>query len=362
MDTTAHDNHHTSMTPLLTSGILPYYYVGTFAGAPDPSSHLPGTRVWFTDRPGSKGGEFMCRESHLVGSPTVNIWDKVGYTPIYEAPYASIVSNYDANLYEGCMARATEGPVGFDVMARNSRWLPAHGHIALDQLNGLTLVKAPTINANASGTANGATTVATAIPNYIRKGYFYVPANCLHASAQPSAGFYYGEMADSINITFYNNSYTPTLADYPIEPAIKVPFSGAVPGGAGVTTTIPFFITEVPAGLLGEYGSVKLDMIGETNNSNREHALHVAFDGSAVVSENNASVTSFACSQVIHNTAYNRQRLMTLFTRASTTAATIVSTVDTSVAVPITLSFSTSDSSLDWMTCTYISCLVEASV
>lgn len=259
--------------------------------------------------------------------------------------YANIVSGYAAATYSGRKAFATDvGPSGSEFFSNGSRWIPVNGRVLLDRLT-LPLVKAPTINANASGTANGATALATAVPTRFAKAYFYVPANSIVASH--SAGWYYGEMSDTTNITFYNNTYTPAAGVYPTEPTNKVAFSGAVPGGTGVTSSVTAFISAVKGGILGEYGALYSDALVECNSTAGGKAFQINFNASAVCIDNPNSTASAHGIHVIKNMAYNRQRTASRLINNTTALAAYSTSVDTSADATLSYIIQTSSAAND---------------
>ncbi len=93
-----------------------YFYSGTYSSAPDPSSLQTGTTAWFTDKPDSKGGAFVVRESS--GTPGTYIYDRIGGGPIVHDKFANCVSGYNMTTYDGCTFRCTDiGVTGTNFIA-----------------------------------------------------------------------------------------------------------------------------------------------------------------------------------------------------------------------------------------------------
>jgi hypothetical protein len=244
------------------------------------------------------------------------------------------------------MALATDiGPNGWPVIDTGSRWIPMGD--ALLGLSRLHLIKSPTINANASGTANGATTLATALSTAVARGYFYVPANSIVASH--AAGWYYGEMSDTTAITFYNNTYTPAAGVVPTEPTTKVPFSGAVPGGTGVLTEVTGLIYAVPADLLGLYGELLPTIFADCNNNANTKSVRVRVSGTACVAQTLTTAPIVNGVGSIRN-AGSKSQQVSAANLLSTTIVGLpnVTTIDTSVATEVSITLQTVTSGADY--------------
>lgn len=266
----------------------------------------------------------------------------------------------DASLYPASAAAPAfmtdVGPSGSFFYSNGTRWVPVNGRVLIDRLT-LPLVKAPTINANASGTANGTTTLATAVPTRFAKAFFYVPANSLVASHD--AGWYYAEMSDTTNIVFYNNTYTPAPGVYPTEPTNKVAFSGAVPGGAGVTTSVTAFVSSAKGGLLGDYGALMSDVLVEANNTASSKTLGILLNASSVCSDNPINATNLHGIHVIKNMARNMQRSSGRLSNTTTSVNSILSSVDTSADVTVSYVLTTSAAATDLLALTSLTLSAE---
>ncbi len=126
-------------------------------------------------------------------------------------------------------------------------WIPVNGSVMKAQMK-LPLFIAPTF----TGTTNGAVTLGTAMNIRTPKCFMYFAANSLVASHP--AGFYYVEMSSTTAAVVYNNTYTPAAGVEPVEPSSKTIFSGAVPGGTGVTSEVTAYIVNVFGGEMGKWG------------------------------------------------------------------------------------------------------------
>jgi len=200
---------------------------------------------------------------------------------VAQAAYASLpaASGYTA----GTRAKASDG-TGFDVVSNGTRWLPAGGS-AIIAACPYTVGIMPAFAANASGTANGATTLSTAIQNgEPLKGFGYVPANTIVAAH--AAGFYWFEMqASTTAIKFYNNTYTPAVGVYPTEPTSKTAFAGAVPGSAGATSGALYtaFSYTLPAGILGAFGQLDNEVLYECGITATSSETHIVTGATSLV-------------------------------------------------------------------------------
>lgn len=223
----------------------------------------------------------------------------------YTGTYASLppAGGYAA----GTQALATDvGPNGSAFQSDGvSRWLPVNGRCVLANMP-LPVGMAPTFPANASGTANGAITFGTAANQVVYKGYFYYPANSLVASH--AAGFYYTEMSSNTAAIVYNNVYTPAVGTFPTEPVIKASFSGAVPGGAGVTAETNFFKANLPGGILGNFGGTRSSVLTQHTNSAGGKNVVLLYNASNAAAGYMASSASMYADAAVKNVgAANRQ-------------------------------------------------------
>jgi len=222
------------------------------------------------------------------------------------------------------------GPNGTDMVVSSSgTWIPHNGRALLSRLT-LPVVKAPTIPADASGTANGAITFGTAVNTAFTRCFCYFDANVVNAT-QP-AGFYYMEMSSTTAAIVYNNTYTPANGVYPTEPTSKTAFSGAVPGGAGVTTEVTAFSYNINGGLLGLYGTLILEIYFEANTTAGIKSPRNKLGGTTTHQGSLQSTPMIHSLAALKNIgAQNRQRTNASFLNTTSGTSAITATIDTSV-------------------------------
>jgi hypothetical protein len=162
------------------------------------------------------------------------------------------------------------GPV--EMINTGADWCPAGGEAILYMLK-LPVGVASTF----TGTTDGAFTLGTALNEPIDKGYLYFPASSLNASQ--AAGFYYVEMSSNTAGIAYNNTYTPGTDTNAVEPTSKTAFSGAVPGGTGVTPEITLAQYTVKGGAMGQWGSVFTDHAVSCTTSSNNKTVRIRFGG-----------------------------------------------------------------------------------
>lgn len=245
---------------------------------------------------------------------------------VASAAYASLPAA--SGYAEGTRAYATDVPC--EVAVRSSRWVPIGQPLMASAT--MPILSPPTINANASGTANGASTFATAVTPLIQKGYMYVPANSL--SASHAAGFYYFEMSSTTAFTAYNNTYTPATGVYPTEPTSKTAFSGAVPGGTGDTSERTILIKTIPAGYLWKYGTIVTDIGIECNNSAGTKVTKIYIDTQVFATESLTTSASLHGMHAISNIGNEaNQRAPSRITNTSSVSASVNGAVNTATAL-----------------------------
>lgn len=251
---------------------------------------------------------------------------------------------------EGTRLRCSNiGRYGSDLIANSAgRLLPLNGSVCLN-VTDLPIVKAPTINANASGTANGATTLATSLTIDVLKGFFYCPANSIVASH--AAGFYYGEMSSATAITFYNNTYTPAAGVYPTEPTSKVAFAGAVPGGTGITAEVTALITGISGGFIGKHGSVVHDLAIECNNNANAKVVRIRPNsGNAIVAASIASCLGIHAPVPFRNYgSESLQRATAGFACVNVSSNPVRTFVDTSADWTVAITLETTAAGTDFI-------------
>lgn len=182
---------------------------------------------------------------------------------------ANLRATYSGAAFSGYRFRAIDGICGYDLINNGAgRLIPANGVAMLDQTN-MPLLLAPTF----TGTTNGAITLGTALGLVNAKCYMYFDTNTLNASQ--AAGFYPVAFTTTTAGVAYNNVYVPAVGTRPSWPTSPTAFSGAVPGGAGVTSQVTAFKFRVPANLLGLCGALIGDLTTSWTSSanNKTFAL-----------------------------------------------------------------------------------------
>jgi hypothetical protein len=173
------------------------------------------------------------------------------------------------------------GPV--ELINTGSDWCPLNGEAILYML------KLPVgIASTFTGTTNGTFTLGTALNEIMDKGYLYFPANSLNASQ--AAGFYYVEMTTTSAGVAYNNTYTPGTDANAVEPTSKVAFSGAVPGGTGVTSEVTCVQYTVKGSSLGLWGGIfyETQTISTNSANNKTIRLKISSSNAAAVAYNSS--------------------------------------------------------------------------
>lgn len=308
-------------------------YRGASTSAPNPSSLQTGTTAWFTDKPDSRGGAFVVRGT---STPGTNIWDRVGGGPVAIDTWENC-NAYHLPDYDGCEFIITD--IGSSRwFASNSKLQPVNGRCMHARLK-LPIFLAPTF----TGTTNGAVTFGTAWPTIVNKCYVYYPANSL-VSGQ-AAGFYYTEFSSTTAAIAYNNLYTPAAGVNTDPPTNKVAFSGAVPGGSGVTgSDITVLVAEVPGGALGEYGRYNATGNVESNNSAGNKIPRMKFGGNTMCNGSMTNVVTGVVTGFFRNCgATNDQRGSGVWTSAATSSAVYAGGADTTVAQNVTFTLQTSN-------------------
>jgi len=246
---------------------------------------------------------------------------KVGAAGPQSGSYVAVdtwanLQTYATAAYANTRLRCTNvGANGSDmIVASTGRIVPINGTVFLDSLC-LPCILAPSI----TGTTDGAITYGTSLLTTYLRAFVYFEANVVNAS-QP-AGFYYTVASSATTATVYNNTYTPANGVHPTAPTTLVPFSGAVPGGAGTTGIITYFSTLVPGKLLGEFGSfISAAMFEQNNNANAKTA-RITFGGAGACTHSLASSVVANGAHVIKNTNTDRQRTAATYNNTTSSAA-----------------------------------------
>jgi len=243
------------------------------------------------------------------------------------------------------------------VVSASGKWIPHNGGALLSRLT-LPVVKAPTIPADASATANGAITFGTAVGTAYAKCFCYFAANVVNAT-QP-AGFYYMEMSSTTAAIVYNNLYTPAAGVYPTEPTSKTAFSGAVPGGAGSTSEVTALIYTLPANLLGLYGTVISEVYFEASNSADAKTIRQKLSSTTLNSQVLTTSPHLHGFAIFRNSGSGSlQRSIGNFQPTATPTIAVVGTVDTTASQSITITIQTGTTATDWCALSIFNSRVE---
>lgn len=258
--------------------------------------------------------------------------------------YANIVSNFSGAAYTGCIAVCNN--IGFFLTRlryTGTHWSIENGRTVLDKLT-LSVYIAPTF----TGTTNGAITFGTAFGSTHVQCYMYYAANSL-VSGQ-AAGFYYTVMSSTTAATVYNNVYTPAAGVRPSIPSSLTAFSGAVPGGAGVSgSEITCFITTaIPGGLLSYYGSILSQYYCESNGTANNKTFRIKLASTNIGASTVASSSYFGGTHICQNMgSVSYQKAQGILLNNTTSGVTLTGLVNTANDQSITITAQT-NSATDW--------------
>lgn len=240
----------------------------TFAQLPNAASVSPGTKLFTTDygQVYSNGAQWIPRDSSPVSILFANL------PPPFSVPPGTVQYTTDAG----------------SVWNSGVSWSPINaGNIAavgkIVAQGAVPVIYVCTGSAvSATGTVTGLTTLATRLA-VGQPVYGILPALYLASSGPGSAaGIYFGLVAGTTSITFFNNLLT---SGPPIAPAVPNAFSGLSGGnftgqtGAQTAITIP-----VPANTIGPNGRFRVGYLVSNNNSAGTKSATVAFGGSNALS------------------------------------------------------------------------------
>lgn len=217
--------------------------------------------------------------------------------------------------------------------SEDGEWNPLNGEAQI------AMLKYPTgIACTFTGSTNGAIVFGTALTVALPKCYVYYDTNTVHAS-QP-AGFYPTVFSSTTAAIVYNNVWVPGTPQ--VWPASPTEFSGAVPGGAGVTSEITCFSFTNPGGLLGDYGGIESAFQSGTNNvggGSKSHRIKLSSISPAVSSNvGSLSNTTTPLTNGLHrfknigNQSTQRGSPPVTGSTATHYGATIDTSVDTTVS------------------------------
>lgn len=248
--------------------------------------------------------------------------------------------------FSGRRIRVTDlGVGGVDMISNGTRWVPCNEHFKHDYFSN-SLVKAPTLTSVTQGLANLTIVLGTAVPVVYAKCFMYFAAGQLYSDdGGNAAGFYYTEMSSTTEATVYSDTYTPAAGTRPTLPTAGASITGktAATGGAlaGSTDTITYFITSIPAGLLGDRGIVRTRAMLENNTAAGNKVFTTVFGGSTTSSMTTSTTASVYGEHIIRNRATNAQRTSAGHQNTTNNAGVYATAVDTTAAVTISYTMST---------------------
>lgn len=181
--------------------------------------------------------------------------------------------------------------------------------------------------------ANGALTLAVALPNAFPAAYVYFPADAI-ASGVP-AGWYYTVFSSTTAGTVYNNRYTSGKPTIPSTPTAFATSAGSVT--TQVTTAVTAVIATLPGGSLGPNGALRTEALWQANNSAASKAVSVLFGAGAQLTNqalSGSNVYGEVESKTLNTGVANRQNNRAA-TVNSQTGAINYTTVDTTQDQPI---------------------------
>ncbi len=175
---------------------------------------------------------------------------------------------------------------------------------------------------------NGAISSATAMATTYESAYVYLPAGAIVTNS--AAGWYYFVGSSTTAGTVYNNTYTSGVPRVPSSPTA---FATTGPGAFTQSTsevTGPQF--SVPAGFLGNNGTMKLWVNPVNNNSGNNKTTKLVFGSTTVKS----SVTTTGTASLNSRGGNRANAAKQTFADVLVGASTIVrGTEDTTAAVAI---------------------------
>lgn len=200
----------------------------------------------------------------------------------------------------------------------------------------------PVMVAN-SGTiaTNGTVTLGTALPAQYRGVFMYFPASAVVGDA--TGGIYYVDMSTSttVGVVYAGKNGVAngvTAAFSPQIPATLTAVVGSNAAYTGSTTETNLINVAIPAGAIGNNGSVRVTVSWTTNNSAGAKTGKV-YLGATQLAQSASYTTSVGGSQMIG--VRNRGVLNVQTAQVNggtTTAATTYAAIDTSVATFINIS------------------------
>lgn len=272
--------------------------------------------------------------------------------------YADLRTNFPAATHSGKLAWVSGLlNVGNALFVSNgTRWVPINGRTSLPSVT-IPMYVAPTF----TGTTAGAVTWGTALGARIERAFVYFAANTLVAG-QPAGWFPVAFSSTTAGIA-YNNPYIPVAGTFPTWPASPTAFSGATPGGPGVTSAVTAFTFTMPGTLLGEFGTLGCTCHTEHNNTANNKTLNIRYGATNLVSQNvaaNAQISGLFKSR--NAGAANMQRSPNFLPVATSTVAPTRQTVDTSIDQAVNVVLTHAAAATDWIGITQADFFAEVQV
>jgi hypothetical protein len=253
--------------------------------------------------------------------------------------YADLVSTAPAAANAGKERRCLINSRICNFVSNGVRWLPVGG------MQMMAMITMPIgIACTFTGSVDGNIVFGTPLNGLIPECYVYYAANSLAASHP--AGFYWTKFSSTTDAVVYNNTFTPAAGSEPARPGTEVPFSGAVPGGTGISNTeFSLYTFGNPGGLLGDYGGIESAFQSGTNNvGGGSKSLRIKLSSiSPAVSSNVGSLSNTATPLTnglhrfknIGNQSTQRGSPPVTGSTATNYGATIDTSVDTTVSVTL---------------------------
>lgn len=174
--------------------------------------------------------------------------------------------------------------------------------------------------------ANGALTLAVALPVAYPAAYVYFPLDAIGAGVP--AGWYYTTFSSTTAGTVFNDRYTSGQPSIPASPTAFVTSAGSVV--VQVTSAVPAVTFTLPGGSLGVNGQINTEALFQANNSaqNKQAAVRLNSLNMAAIAMTTTNVMSELDTKTINTGVATRQITRTA-TINSTTGTPSFLTVDT---------------------------------
>lgn len=228
----------------------------------------------------------------------------------------------------------------------------ASAHARMRQPNGVPIILAQSaipMMLQSSGTmgANGALTGLTALPYSVfpQPCFMYFPAGKVYSGSP--AGMYFASILTPTTATVYNDRYSSGLPQNAI-PAIPTAVADAGPGAyTQATTEIALISVNVPGGMMGPNGALRVQNLTSVANTAGTKALALKHNGiqfsaplapSSVLSARSQSILQNRGSQSSQVSAPATSTIGAAFINGGSTVSCYYGAVDTSIDRAVTLS------------------------